>query len=145
MSHPERIAVEEGREAASRCHEVPVGAEASMWAAAHRRAARVVGLLAWMAALATVLTAVAILMPTLTAPSGDVPPDLLLLVALSGAATTALFRLKLGLQAGRPWARYAGLACGTLALVAFPLGTIAGCYLWWQLLFRWTDTPAEAG
>jgi hypothetical protein len=110
----------------------------------HRKVGRVLRLMAWLAALGTVVTGVAIIMPTLATSSDGLPADLLLLLVCGAAVAASLFSVARGLMKGRRWARLAGILCGTLALVGFPVGTVLGCYMLWQLLFRWHQTGQPA-
>jgi hypothetical protein len=103
----------------------------------NRAAGTMLRLLAWLAVLGSVVTAVAIVMPTLTTASDGVPVDLILLGACGSAVAGALFYVVRGIRRGHRWARVAGMSCGALALVGFPMGTVAGCHVLWRLMFHW--------
>jgi O-antigen/teichoic acid export membrane protein len=109
----------------------------------NRAAGRMLRLLAWFAVLGSVVTGVAIIMPTLTTASDGLPIDLLLLAACGSAIAAGLFCVVRGLRRGRRWARVAGVSCGVVALAGFPVGTVAGCHVLWRLIFHWE--PADQG
>ena len=101
-------------------------------------------LLALLATLGAVVSAVAVLMPSIGADGNPWPPGLLLLTLAVGACATGLFAVAAALRQRRRGARAAGIVCGCLVLGAFPVGTAIGGYLLWLLLLRWPPKEPAA-
>lgn len=92
----------------------------------NRAASQMLRLLAWLAVLAAVVSAVAVLMPSLNGAGAGTPVDLLLLLLGASAVGAGLQRVARGLRDGRQWARLAGIGCAAVALLGFPVGTPGG-------------------
>lgn len=108
----------------------------------HRRAGRVIRLMAWLGVLATVGLGAAVLLPAQA--SGEAPPlEALSILAVVAVLTIALFFVAGAVLRHATWGRVAGIAYGVVALFGFPIGTIVGLYVLWQLVFGWgaTDAP----
>ena len=118
------------------------GASPLFPAQALEQAVQMLRLLGWLAALGAVVTAVALLMPTLTVHGNPWPPALVLLACAGGACAALLFAIAAALRRGRAGARAAAIGCACVVLVGFPIGTAIGGYLLWLLLFRWQTEPA---
>jgi hypothetical protein len=97
-----------------------------------QKVARVIRLMGVLSFVMSVGISWAVLAPSLAAGEA-VPPSALVLVALLVAVPLLQFVIARGLFAQRPWARVGAIIYSILALFGFPLGTIIGLYLLWQL------------
>ena len=105
----------------------------------HQKAGRVIRLMAVLGAVSIVGIGVAVLLPV-----GPPPVELVVLWSVGLALIVALFFVASAIMRYKVWGRYAGIAYGLLSLVGFPLGTLIGAYVLWQLVFGWSKGAAEA-
>lgn len=109
--------------------------------APHQRAGRVIRLLGYLAFIGCVGIALAIGIPLVAQPghAGDAwklaPLLLILLVPM------LVLSIGAAVKEHKPWGRVAGNIYGILLLFGFPIGTIAGVYVLWNLT-KWDEAPA---
>ncbi|MES3023222.1 MAG: hypothetical protein V4857_16780 [Pseudomonadota bacterium] len=108
----------------------------------HQKAARVIRLLSILGLVAVVGVGVAVLLP---ASAGDRPlaNAMLAVIAVCLGFLAFLFFVANALMRRETWARYVGIAYGLLLLTGFPIGTIAGLYILWQLISGWAEGADE--
>lgn len=107
--------------------------------APHEKVGRVVRLMGYLGFVTFAAIAVAVAVPMLfdSEPMGPilqfVPMLLLLLIPV--------FLLWLGsaIKQHKDWARTVGLLYGALLLIGFPIGTIVGVYILWNLILKWDE------
>lgn len=104
----------------------------------HHKAGRMIRLTAWLFAVLTVVMGLSMLIPML---SGSVPFVWSTLggFALAGGLVAGLFMVGSAVMRRATWGRTGGIAYGLLLLIGFPIGTIIGAYLLWNLLFGWSE------
>jgi hypothetical protein len=105
----------------------------------HQKAARVLRLMGWLVLVLGGAMAVAIGYPMWMGGGGfggDAVPFLVFALIVAGM-TGALFATAHGLFAKSGWARPAGILLGVLMLFGFPIWTLVGAYVLFQLTWAW--------
>jgi hypothetical protein len=99
--------------------------------------------MALLGAVGVVGIATALLLPAMS--DGQIPslPSLIPLVGLL-ALVVGLFFVGNAVMRHEPWARVVGIIYGAIALLGFPLGTLVGGYVLWQLVFKWGEGEVAA-
>ncbi|GAA5178316.1 hypothetical protein GCM10025771_17370 [Niveibacterium umoris] len=64
--------------------------------------------------------------------------------AVMAAFVAGQFLLSSAVMRHESWARAVGIVVGVMFLVGFPIGTLAGVYVIWQLVFGWSECDASA-
>ena len=110
------------------------------------KAGRVMRFLGWIGAFVMICVVIAIVAGMLGS-AKKMPPSgwfAIPLVFVIGGAS-CWFQLFLGqaVKNHKEWARTVGIILSALQLFAFPLGTLIGAYILWQLWKGWDD-PAPA-
>ena len=108
----------------------------------HERAARVMRVVGWIFLVLGAAAIFAVFRPAFD--SQDPLPGKFWVIAILMVGLPALMiAISQGLFAQKPWARTAGIVYGVLALCGFPVGTIIGIYVLWQLRKGWpVGSPA---
>lgn len=108
----------------------------------HEKAGRVIRLMALLGLVGVIGMGLAVALPAMSAASGDLF-IVLLPVVLMLALVAGLFYLGVAVMRHEGWARVLGILWGLIALLGFPIGTLAGGYVLWQLIMNW-DHPDAA-
>lgn len=109
----------------------------------HEKAGRVIRLMAVLSLVGAVGIGAAVLLPTM---SSGKPPHFaeILLPAVVLALVIGLFFVGSAVMRHESWARTVGIIYGLVALLGFPIGTLVGAYVLWQLVFQWNDAEDPA-
>ena len=108
----------------------------------HVRAARVMRLVGWISLVLGAAAIVAVFRPSFDA-NTPLPGVFWVIAVLMVGLPALMIVIAQGLFAQKPWARTAGIVYGVFALFGFPVGTIIGIYVLWQLRKGWpVDSPA---
>ena len=108
----------------------------------HERAARAMQVVGWISLVLGAAAIFVVFRPTFDAP-GALPATFWAIVLLMVGLPALMIAIAHGLLAHKRWARTAGIVYGVFALFGFPVGTIIGVYVLWQLRKGWpVDSPA---
>ena len=110
----------------------------------YEKAGRVIRLFGWIGLVASIAIAAAVAIPSMA--SGKTAQGLLVggaILAIVGCF--AWFQLFLGqsIKEHKDWARTVGIVLSVLQLFGFPIGTLVGGYVLWQLIKGWDEPPAQ--
>lgn len=112
----------------------------------HQKVSRVIRLMAWISILFIVAVSTAMIAPAAMNPSKN-DNSLFYFVAIADVIalllTRFLFFVAKAVMRHAAWGRYVGIAYGIFLLFGFPLGTFVGCYILWNLIFRWTKYDVQ--
>lgn len=107
----------------------------------HEKAGRVIRLMAILSLVGVISIGLAVGLPAMSDASGAsliaFVPMILMLAVVSG-----LFYVGVAVMRHEGWARVVGILWGLIALLGFPIGTLAGGYVLWQLLMNWDHPDA---
>ena len=109
----------------------------------HQKAGRVIRLMAILGVVAVIGIGAAMLLPAMSKGNG-IPPFVIATVGFMVAFVVGLFFVAGAVMRHKTWGRYAGIIYGLVSLVSFPIGTLIGGYVLWQLVFGWAEGAAEA-
>lgn len=98
----------------------------------NEKVARVMKLLAWIGLISTVLICASVVLPSLHQNSA-IPTAMVFMTLLLFVFNIALLLVARGVSQKKDWARRVGQLYGVIALFGFPIGTIIGVYILWQL------------
>lgn len=96
------------------------------------KVARIMKLLAWIGIISTALICVSVVLPSLNQDS-PLPTAMIFMTLLLFAFNISLLLVARGVSQKKDWARRMGQLYGVIALFGFPIGTIIGAYILWQL------------
>jgi len=107
----------------------------------YQKAGRVIRLMALLGLTGSLAVGAAILLPALFA--GRMPPiEVVVPIFILLAIVTGMSFLGKAVIRHKAWARVVGIVYGVIALVGFPIGTLVGVYVIWQLVFGWKENDA---
>lgn len=109
----------------------------------HEKAGRVIRLMAVLGMVGVAAMGVAILLPALSMDQ-PLPMALVVMLLVLFALAVGLFFVGRAVMRHESWARTLGILYGAISLLGFPIGTLIGAYVLWQLVFRWGEVAAEA-
>ena len=109
----------------------------------HQKADRVNRLMARLGIAAVVGIGVDVLTPAILT-GAAFPVEKAITLAVMFGLVVALFLIASAVMQYKLWGRYAGIAYGLISPLGFPLGTLIGGYILWQLMFGWDEGAAEA-
>ena len=108
----------------------------------HERAARVMRLVGWVSLVLGAAAVVAVFFPSFEAHKALTGVFWVIALLMVGLPALMIV-IAQGRFAQKPWARTAGIVYVVFALFGFPIGTIIGIYVLWQLRKGWpVDSPA---
>jgi len=112
----------------------PAGRRAGGALRPHEKAGRMLKFLSWLSAGSTAILA-------LTQLSSAKPVDAFLIgfVAFMVAVTVLMFFTSAATTRHESWGRVVGIILGVLMLTGFPIGTVVGGYILYQLIMGWED------
>lgn len=108
----------------------------------HHKAGRAIRLVALLAIVGFIAIGVAVTLPAFA--SGRAPSVVaLLFTVVPLAISVGIFLTGSAVMRHEHWARVVGIIFGVLLLAGFPIGTIVGIYILWQLVFGWDKVAAQ--
>lgn len=105
------------------------------------KAGRVIRLMAMLGLVGFVGVGAAVLMPAMSV-GQSAPVGLFLVLAVMLALVLGLFFVGSAVMRHESWARVLGIIYGVVSLIGFPIGTVVGGYVLWQLIFGWGESDA---
>lgn len=109
----------------------------------YQKAGRVIRLMALLGLTGVLAVGAAIVLPALA--DRQMPPSgFVLVIVLLLALVTGLSFLGKAVIGHKPWARVPGIIFGVISLAGFPIGTLVGVYVVWQLIFGWKEDDTYA-
>jgi hypothetical protein len=88
--------------------------------------------------LASLGIGAAVILPAKASGNG-LPIELMVMPVVTLALAIGLFLVGSAVMRHEGWARVVGIIYGVISLLGFPLGTLIGCYILWQLIHGWSE------
>jgi len=110
----------------------------------YEKAGRVIRLMSLLGGVGVIGIGAAILLPTLSSGKSGLLLQQIIMLSLLMALVVGLFFVGSAVMRHETWARNLGIVYGLISLIGFPIGTLVGIYVLWQLVFGWSAGDTDA-